>query len=216
MSATPPTSVKAVAFDHGGVLTTPLVPALRRAAEAAGVDIRVVAACLAGDSSAAESPLHGYERGELCAADVEAWSDENYPGATAVLSHRAAHFVGRYLQVHPRIPSVLAALRSAGVRTAIATNSPRDWISSAPFPPRALFDAVVISSEIGARKPERGFFDALVAALDLRADEVLLVDDTPEMVESAVSYGLRGLVLTDHDATFDRLLAMVESPREQR
>lgn len=58
----------------------------------------------------------------------------------------------------------------------------------------AHFTAQVLSHEIGARKPERAFFQRCLEVADCPADMCLFVDDKPEFVLAVERCGLRGLV----------------------
>jgi len=57
---------------------------------------------------------------------------------------------------------------------------------------RPLFDAVVISSEIGHAKPHAGFFDAVFARIgNQRREEVLMVGDNLDVdIKGGADYGL--------------------------
>jgi putative hydrolase of the HAD superfamily len=56
--------------------------------------------------------------------------------------------------------------------------------------------SLVISSEVGFRKPHRSFFQAACAHLGLPAEEVLSVgDDVENDVRGAIRAGLAGLLL---------------------
>jgi 2-haloacid dehalogenase len=57
-----------------------------------------------------------------------------------------------------------------------------DWL--------ALFDGIVVSGRVGMIKPERDIFDYLLATYDLRADDLLFVDDHEPNVLAARTYGI--------------------------
>ncbi len=58
----------------------------------------------------------------------------------------------------------------------------------------AHFHGLVLSHEIGARKPERRVYEHCVALTGCTASECLFVDDIAANVEGARSCGLQGLV----------------------
>jgi HAD superfamily hydrolase (TIGR01509 family) len=78
--------------------------------------------------------------------------------------------------------ALLGTLRDRGLRLAVVTNT---W----PDPPRLvrreldelgvtpLVDAVVLSGEVGARKPQPAIFEAALAALGVAAEDALFVGD---------------------------------------
>jgi len=58
----------------------------------------------------------------------------------------------------------------------------------------ALFDATVLSFEVGLRKPSVHFFERVVAATEGPAGASVYVDDRPDFVAAAESFGMRGRV----------------------
>lgn len=92
----------------------------------------------------------------------------------------------------------LGALRRSGRRVAIASNFDgrlRGVVRGLPDL-AAAEDALVISSEVGVRKPHPSFYRAARERLGLPADRVLSVGDDPENdVRGPERAGLRGLLL---------------------
>ena len=110
-----------------------------------------------------------------------------------------AHFASpRSWSCFDEVPDVLAELKQAGYRLAIASNfDSRLHAVSDGTPALKPIDLRVISSEVGCRKPARPFFEALVAVAGCRAEEVLMVgDDFVNDVEGARQAGL-GAVFVD-------------------
>jgi putative hydrolase of the HAD superfamily len=98
----------------------------------------------------------------------------------------------------PDVAPGLAALREAGFQVVIASNFDGRLRSvSAGLPGLAGFvDLLVISSEVGYRKPHPAFYQVACAGLGLAPDQVLCVGDDPENdVRGAERAGLRGLLL---------------------
>ncbi len=60
----------------------------------------------------------------------------------------------------------------------------------------AHFDALVLSHEIGVRKPKRGFFEHCQRLADCAPDECLFIDDLPANVAGARELGWHGIVFT--------------------
>jgi HAD superfamily hydrolase (TIGR01509 family) len=58
----------------------------------------------------------------------------------------------------------------------------------------ALFDAMVLSFEVGLRKPSVQFFERVVAATGGPAEACVYVDDRPGFVAAAEALGMRGCV----------------------
>jgi HAD superfamily hydrolase (TIGR01509 family) len=91
---------------------------------------------------------------------------------------------------------LLGSLRDRGLRLAVVTNT---W----PDPPRLvrreldelgvspLVDAVVLSGEVGARKPEPAIFEAALAALGVAPEDAVFVGDRlVDDVAGAAAVGL--------------------------
>ncbi|MCS7044983.1 MAG: HAD family phosphatase [Gemmataceae bacterium] len=70
------------------------------------------------------------------------------------------------------------------------------------------FDALVLSHEIGVRKPQTAFFEHCQALADGRADECLLIDDVAANVEGARAIGWQGIVYQPNHGLSDRLAAL--------
>jgi glucose-1-phosphatase len=56
---------------------------------------------------------------------------------------------------------------------------------------RHLFEKVYFSYEIGMRKPDREIFDFVLKDSGLEASETLLIDDTPQNIETAQKLGIQ-------------------------
>jgi epoxide hydrolase-like predicted phosphatase len=91
----------------------------------------------------------------------------------------------------PGMVGVVRRARRAGIRTALCSNS---WGNEYPRAGWAeLFDAVVISGEVGMRKPERRIYDLTAQRLRLRPAECVFVDDLGPNVRGAVDAGMVGV-----------------------
>ena len=98
----------------------------------------------------------------------------------------------------PDVGPGLAALRAAGFQIRVASNfDSRLRAVAAGLPELAGFvDTLVISSEVGYRKPHAAFYAAACASLGLTSESVLCVGDDPENdVLGAERAGLRGILL---------------------
>jgi putative hydrolase of the HAD superfamily len=61
----------------------------------------------------------------------------------------------------------------------------------------SVFDALVLSHEIGVRKPRAGFFEHCRRLAGCAARECLFIDDLPANVAGARALGWQGIVYTD-------------------
>lgn len=92
----------------------------------------------------------------------------------------------------PEVAGVLARLKSAGYMLAAASNfDDRLTAISRELAGLAPLDLLVISSQVGFRKPSPRFYDELIAATGARRNEVLMVgDDLENDYRGARSAGL--------------------------
>ena len=96
----------------------------------------------------------------------------------------------------PEAIAVLTAVRDLGVPCMLATNQ-QDHRVQHMREVRGyddLVDGSYYSSEIGAMKPDRVFFERVLDDLGLSGDRVGFVDDVPANVESARSVGIRAVL----------------------
>jgi FMN phosphatase YigB (HAD superfamily) len=130
-----------------------------------------------GDAGGAELDYPGAVAAALSEAGVDA-------SATAVRRGIEAEFRAwaPARHVHPDTPALLDRVRALGLRAAVAANT---------FDPPGLFraeldgqgiggrvDAVVLSCEVGVRKPHPRFYAAVLAALGAAPGAVMFVGDT--------------------------------------
>lgn len=57
----------------------------------------------------------------------------------------------------------------------------------------SLFDAVVLSSDIGMIKPHRPAYEAIGQALDVQLPQAMMIDDLQENVDGALASGMQAL-----------------------
>ena len=64
------------------------------------------------------------------------------------------------------------------------------------YPFLEWFDGIVISGEVGAAKPDRRIYEALIERHDLDPASLAFVDDVPANVAAAKGLGMRGFTFT--------------------
>ena len=103
---------------------------------------------------------------------------------------------------YPEVPAALARLRAAGARLAVVSNwdvSLHDVLERTQL--RGLVDAVVISAELGAAKPDPAIFRAALERLGATAADAMHVGDSVEHdVEGARAAGLRAVLVARNGA----------------
>lgn len=197
--------------DWGGVLTERLDLAVRAWADREGIDFEHYREALrrwltpAEELGARANPIHALERGELAVPDFEAQLAtvvrrlDGHPVESAGLLSR---MFGTFETAHT-MNALVARARRHGIRTALLSNSwgntyPRDGWDD-------MFDVVVISGEVGLRKPEREIFDLTCARLALGAERCVFVDDLEMNVAAAHELGMTGVLHRSFEETAGRL-----------
>ena len=104
----------------------------------------------------------------------------------------------------PAMYDMIRTVRGAGYRTGLLSNSwGCDEYPRADFP--GLFDAVVISGEVGLRKPDPAIYELAVQRLGLPAEQIVFVDDLRPNVRAAVAAGMVGVQHVDVETTVGEL-----------
>ncbi|GGM74046.1 hypothetical protein GCM10012275_50950 [Longimycelium tulufanense] len=203
--------------DFGGVLTTPVPPAVADWLTSDNIDPNIYREVMREwllDDPTGDSPAHRLETGELAPPDFE-----------RQLAARLRHVDGTPVPAAGLLSRMFAALRtdedmvqllrqvqSAGVRTALLSNS---WGNSYPTQLLAeLFDLVAISSEIGLRKPDPQSYQYVLDQLGVRAARCVFVDDLPPNVTAATALGMAGVLHETTARTRTELARLLPIPRE--
>ena len=113
----------------------------------------------------------------------------------------------------PEAGALLANLHQRGCRQALASNFDRRLRRVIePMPIARYLETLVISSEIGWRKPAAEFFVQVAASLQLPLEDILFVgDDRDNDYSAARRAGMQALLLDSHKKNLD-----VESDRIER
>jgi FMN phosphatase YigB (HAD superfamily) len=103
-------------------------------------------------------------------------------------------------------PPLLTALRRArkqGVKTALLSNADGWWQPPAAW--QGLFDATVISGEVGLAKPEAEIYLLTASKLNLEPQECVFVDDLAVNVRGAAEAGMVGVHHRSTRSTLEEL-----------
>jgi epoxide hydrolase-like predicted phosphatase len=208
--------VRAVVFDFGGVLITPITTLLAEVAGWHDVSMVEMLDVLMGprETSTADHPWHRAERGELTTAAMQA---EVVPFAEAAgLTLRGDEYervLSGEFTVQRAVVERIVRLREDGFRTGLLTNS---FVEFRPHLEAhvdfALFDVVVDSSEVGHRKPEPPIYELTTRLLGVSPGEILYLDDFAANLVGAQAAGWRTIHVTDVEvalAELDRVLTTV-------
>lgn len=206
----------AVVLDYGGVMTTPTADSITAWLTADGIDprsfSRTLRAWLSRDAPAG-TPVHRLETGELTVDRFEellaaelVTRDGSPVVAEGVLGRL---FAG--MRVEEAMFELVADLRALGVRVGLLSNS---WGSTYPRERiAAAFDHVVISGEVGLRKPQAEIYRLSLDGLGVAPDQAVFVDDAEPNLVGALAVGLRTILHSDPATTRAELAALVPGLR---
>ena len=206
--------LRGLVLDWGGVLTTDVGTALGAWAASEGVDVDEVASAfrrwLGPEQARREiaNPVHLLERGEMEVEDFEGFladalvtSDGHRVQPEGLLDRMFAHFTRS-----PAMSALVWRARNRGIATGLLSNS---WGNSYPADLfEGMFDAVVISGEVGMRKPERRIYVHTCELLGLAPAQCVFVDDLAHNVAAAVEVGMVGVHHTAYATTESELSAL--------
>jgi putative hydrolase of the HAD superfamily len=208
MAAEPKSSAPATAdgtprtgllIDWGGVLTTNLFASFQDYCEAAGIDPKALRGRFSDDPEFREL-LIALEKGEL----EEAIFEQRLAPLLGVEPDGLIDGLFAGAGLDPPMVEAVRAAHSAGVRTALVSNSwgihryPHDLFDE-------LFDGVVISGEEGIRKPSRRMYELGAERAGVAAESCVYVDDLPFNLAPAEEMGMATVHHTNARQTIPEL-----------
>jgi putative hydrolase of the HAD superfamily len=190
--------IEAVISDFGGVLTSPLLNTFKAFEEASGVSLEALGIAMAAIAQErGANPLYELETGRMSEAEFLASLGA---GLSTQLGReiRLHGFGERYfdhLEPNHDMIEFMQELRGEGYKLAICTNNVREWepLWRAMLPVDEIFDVVVDSAFVGARKPEPEIYELTLARLDVAAPVALLIDDIELNCKAAEELGIRSV-----------------------
>jgi epoxide hydrolase-like predicted phosphatase len=176
----------ALIVDFGGVLTTSIWPAFAAFCEGEGLETDAVRELFKSDP-AALADLRELEKGT-----VETDEFERRFSAHLGIPERAEGLIGRLfagLQPDEEMIDLVRRSRAAGLRTGLISNSWGRGIYDEELLAE-VFDAVVISGEVGLHKPEPAIYLLACERLGVEPPDAVFVDDLRENCEGAEAVGM--------------------------
>jgi epoxide hydrolase-like predicted phosphatase len=205
VGATKGSGLKGLLVDYGGVLTTSPFDSFAQFCAKEGLAPETVARSLRNDRRCREL-LIGVETGRLAEEEFEA-------RLAAILEVPSPDLIARMFAGSRPDPTMTAAVRAAhraGVRTALVSNS---WGTRRYD--RALleelFDAVLISGEVGIRKPAPEIYELAAERIGVPSRECVFVDDLAFNLNAAIELGMTPVHHVRSEQTvaeLERLLGM--------
>ena len=206
-------TIRAVVWDFGGVIITPITNKIALLAERHGTDVTTMLEVLMGPRhESTDHAWHRAERGELAVADIQ---DLIAPVAAA----RGIELHGDEIDVmlddqtydmNTQVLDCIDALKGE-VTLGLLTNS---FLEFRPTLERDVdlsrFDVVMDSSAEGSRKPEPAIYRRTTESLGVPPESVVYLDVFDHNLGPARAEGWQTIHVTDPDealAELDRLLA---------
>ncbi|MEA2453268.1 MAG: putative hydrolase of the superfamily [Actinomycetota bacterium] len=184
---------KALIVDFGGVLTTPLQDSFVMFSEALGIElqdlVRVALKAYTGDT---DQLVIDFETGAISDEEFSKQFAQRLSDETGV-EVDADGLVERMfggMRLEEGMLDAVEAAKHHGFQTALLSNSwglggyPRERLA-------AIMDVIVISGEVGMRKPDPQIFELTTGKLGLEPAECVFVDDHPGHLKSAQEVGMK-------------------------
>ena len=193
--------MRGLLVDFGGVLTTNVFDSFREFSEREGLDPDHVKEKFRSDPDAL-GLLRRLEKGEV---DVDEF-EPAFAEAIGVPDHDGlVERLFRGLGPDERMVEAVRVARRSGVRTGLISNS---WGSGLDYDDalmEELFDAVVISGDVGLHKPQPEIFELGASRVELAVTECVFVDDLRENCEGAEAVGMTAVLHRGAHTTLPRL-----------
>jgi putative hydrolase of the HAD superfamily len=179
--------IKTVIFDYNGVVTV--------LGKFDSLIVEYAVRC-----RVAEEDLEKVVRDKWALARVGKINSMEFWRAIAeVLGYETQQLRQEWLKRFPVRLDVLAlvhALQGKGYKTALLTNEIKDWMDEVipAYSMQNCFDAIVTSYEVGAAKPDRRMYDAVLLQLGMNANQCVYIDDQTKNIVPAEELGFQTIL----------------------
>lgn len=201
-----PSSRTALIVDFGGVLTTSIWSAFASFCETEGLAPETVREVFRGDAEAL-ALLRALETGKLTDAEFE----QRFGGLLGLTEHEGL-IARMFADLRPdeQMIGAVRRARARRVRTGLISNS---WgLGIYDRAPTDLFDATVISGEVGLHKPQPEIYRLACERLEVEPAEAVFVDDLRENCAGAEEIGMTAILHRDSAQTIARLQELLGVP----
>jgi epoxide hydrolase-like predicted phosphatase len=198
--------VRGLLVDFGGVLTTNVFQSFKQFAEAEGLPPDTIKRAFKEDREAL-ALLRRLEKGELTHEEFE----PQFAERIGVDDHEG--LVGRlFAGVGPdeRMIEAVRRARREGVKTGLISNSWGQGLAYDDGMLEELFDAVVISGDVGLHKPDPEIFHLGAERIGVPPGECVFVDDLRENCAGAEGVGMTAILHRGPDLTLPELERLLE------
>jgi epoxide hydrolase-like predicted phosphatase len=200
-------SGRALLVDFGGVLTGNVFSSFRAFCTGQGLPADALTQLFLEDEEAL-AELHALELGRLDERSFEA-------ALARRLGVEARGLIAGLFAAAPPDGAMIAAVaaaRAAGVRTVLVSNSWGPGIYERAGDALRSIDAVVLSGEVGLRKPDPQIYLLAAERAGLPADRCVLVDDLRTNVAAAARLGMATVLHRGAETTVPQLERLLGVP----
>lgn len=210
--------VEAVISDFGGVLTSPLLGSFQAFQDDSGIPLEELGRAMAAlTERRGVNPLFELETAQMTEAtflsELSGQLSEQL-GRPVTLDGFGERYFSNLTPNEPMI-AYMRSLKERGYKLAICTNNVREWEARwrAMLPVDEIFDVVVDSAFVGARKPERHIYEVTLTRLQVQAAAALLVDDIEINCHGAAEVGIRTVWFQDTEQAIGEIETALRGAR---
>jgi putative hydrolase of the HAD superfamily len=209
--------VGAIISDFGGVLTSPLRNAFEAFEEASGITPQQLGVALGAITARnGANPLFELEVGRLSEVDflssLGRELTEQVQRPVELDGFGESYFAN--LEPNDDMIDYMRRLGRQGYKLAICTNNVREWerLWRAMLPVDEIFDVVVDSAFVGARKPEPRIYELTLERLGVGAGAALFIDDIEINCTAARQLGMRAVWFQSSEQAIAETEAALHEP----
>ena len=199
--------MKGLIVDFGGVLTTNVFDSFKAFCRAEGLPEDSVKNMFR-ERGEGLSLLRQLEKGELTA---EEFSEKFAPLLGVSADNLVERLFGGISPDEPMLDAVRRS-RQAGIKTGLISNSWGDGLAYDPALMEELFDAVVISGDVGLHKPQPEIFYLGAERIGVAPEECVFVDDLRENCAGAEAVGMTAILHRGSQGTLPQLSELLGVP----
>jgi putative hydrolase of the HAD superfamily len=209
--------IEAVISDFGGVLTSPLLDSFAAFQDSSGISLEHLGLAMAAIwKRDGANPLFELETGRMTEPDFLRTLGQELTRQLGkpVELHGFGEEYFEHLHPNERMIEYMRDLRGRGYKLAICTNNVREWepLWRAKLPVDEIFDVVVDSGFVGARKPEPRIYEITLERLGLPASGALFIDDVELNCQVARELGMEAVWFRSSEQAIAEAEAQLSSP----
>ena len=199
--------MKGLLVDFGGVLTTNVFDSFKAFCRAEGLPEDSVKNMFR-EQGEGLALLRQLEKGELTAAE---FSEKFAPLLGVSSENLVERLFGGVGPDEPMVEAVRRA-RKAGIRTGLISNSWGEGLAYDEAILDELFDAVVISGDVGLHKPQPEIFLMGAERIGVAPEDCVFVDDLRENCAGAEAVGMKAILHRGSAGTLPQLEELLGVP----